>query len=123
MQVFAAWVIKFNYKIPAAVVYRAAARAVYPHAQGMLPALAKCMLHIYAQTSDVAGTILHRDQDVIFGPGVAMKLKRDRWVFPNVIATVVEAVKLRIYDYSTAIDVIGGILDYLSWEQTSQPAQ
>jgi hypothetical protein len=122
MQVFAAWVIKFEYKVPAAAAYRAAARAVYPRTQGMLPALARCMLHIYAQTSAVAGTILCQDNDVKFDPGVVMKLKREKWMFPNIIASVVVAAKLRIYDYNSVVDTIGGIMEYLDWRQTGQPA-
>jgi hypothetical protein len=122
MQVFAAWVLKFKYKVPAAAVYRAAARAVDPCAQGMLPALARCVLQIYAQTSAVAGTILYRDDDVRFDRGLVMKLKREKWVFPNIITSVALSTNLRIYDYNAVVDIIKGIVDYLGWEQASQPA-
>jgi hypothetical protein len=63
------------------------------------------MLHIYAQTSTVAGIILDGDDDIKIDPEVVMRLKRAKWVFPNIITFVVAAVKLRIYN--AAADLIG----------------
>lgn len=114
LQVLISWAHNWGYELPNPVVFRIAAEIDSTRNEG-LRHLYRLALVFCARTSTTADCILRAEPSVRYDAKNKVKIKRESWVFPQMIQVVLDAVDDSAnYDRLKVLGMLGYVMEYLN---------